>query len=388
MSVERWRRFGVSLTQIGIVGGYGATGRAVAGKLLRSCDAALVIGGRDPSRLNSLASELGSRVSAIPVDVMDSRSLDEFCGPCSIVVNCGGPVFRLQHRVAQASLRSRCHYVDAAGMSIVKERMLPNGRMIEDLGLRFVVSAGWMPGLTELLPVYAHARAKSQMDSIDSLSVYFSDSGEWSDNALRDAAWFIHRTGLVRSGYFRKGEWVHTRMSEAARRVDLGDGIGLRRFNMFFMPEQREVGRRLTDCEVRVYSYLAGFQNALAATVVALLPLPEALGVRLLRGVFRRNRLPLRGFVAAHVLGRSEGRRAVLKAGISFEAGRDYWINAIALATVARKISSGSAVQPGVHFLSDAVEPVSFMEELQRAGLHQSETMEFCDWEQLGCRYR
>jgi hypothetical protein len=73
-----------------------------------------------------------------------------------------------------------------------------------DLGLSFVVSAGWTPGITELLPVYAHAQAGSQMDSIESLSVYFSDSGEWSDNALRDGVWHLRQTGLPKPGYFRK----------------------------------------------------------------------------------------------------------------------------------------------------------------------------------------
>ena len=88
------------------------------------------------------------------LDVLDVRSLDKFCSRCSVVVNCGGPVMLLQDRVAQAAFRGRCHYVDPAGMSVVKERMLRHDREIVDSGLSFVVSAGWTPGITELLPVY------------------------------------------------------------------------------------------------------------------------------------------------------------------------------------------------------------------------------------------
>ena len=66
--------------------------------------------------------------------------------------------------------------------------MLSHSREIEDLGLSFVVSAGWNPGISELLPVYAGARARDKMDLIESLTVYFGDSGEWSTNALRDGA--------------------------------------------------------------------------------------------------------------------------------------------------------------------------------------------------------
>ena len=364
---------------IGIVGGYGATGRAVVSELLKSGEGDLLIGGRDSSKLESFSAACGSRVSAARLDVMNSRSLDAFCSRCSMVINCGGPVMLLEDRVAQAALRARCHYVDPAGMSIVKERMLPHGRAIADLRLSFVVSAGWMPGITELLPVYAYAQAKAQMDSIESLSVYFSDSGEWSDNALRDGVSYLRRVGLARPGYFRKGEWVRAKSSEASHKIGLGDPIGLRRFSLYSMPELNEVGRRLTDCNFFPYTYLSGFRNAVAAVMLAVLPLSEEPGVRMLRGVFRRNRLPVAGFVVVHAIGRSQGRNTALKARIVFDAGRDYWMNAVALATTARMIDKGKGVQPGVHYLADAVDPVVFVEELRKAGVNETDSFEVGD---------
>jgi hypothetical protein len=48
----------------GIVGGYGATGRAVASELWKSCDAEILIGGRDSAKGKVLAAEFNSRVSA------------------------------------------------------------------------------------------------------------------------------------------------------------------------------------------------------------------------------------------------------------------------------------------------------------------------------------
>lgn len=363
----------------GIVGAYGATGRVVVSELLKSGDVKLLIGGRDPAKLKSLAAEFGSRVAAARFDVLDVRSLDEFCSHCSVVVNCGGPVMLLQDRVAQAAFRGHCHYVDPAGMSVVKERMLPHGREIADLGLSFVISAGWTPGITELLPVHAHAQARSRMDSIESVSVYFSDSGEWSANALRDGVSYIRQVGLSRPGYFRKGEWVRAKTSEALRKVDLGHPIGRRRFSLFSMPELNEVGRRLTDCDFLTYSYLSGFRNAVAAIMIALLPLSEESGVRLLQDIFRRNHLPVAGFVVVHVVGRSEGRSAALWTRIMFDACYDYWMNGVALATVARMVSAGKGVQSGVHFLSDAVDPMALVAELRRAGVQQTETFELCE---------
>ncbi|MGO9271584.1 MAG: saccharopine dehydrogenase family protein [Terriglobia bacterium] len=367
----------VTFGPFGIVGGYGATGRIVASELWKCCEGEILIGGRDLAKGKALAAEFDSRASAAQLDVLDAHSLDDFCGRCSIVVNCAGPVMALQDRVAQAAFRRRCHYIDAAGMSLVKERMLPHSREIEDSGLRFVVSAGWNPGISELLPVYADAQARAKMDTIESLTVYFSDSGEWSANALRDAACVIHQSGLSSSGhYFHQGEWTRAKMSEAFRRVDLGDPVGPRRFAMFATSELSEVGRRLHDCDVFSYTYHSGFRTAIATTLMSLVRLPEGLGVRLLRNAFRRNRLPVDGFVAVRILGRSPGRRLALTAQIVYRERRDYWIHGLALATVARLVAKGKAVRTGVHFLADAVDPIAFMAELRKAGVELTENFE------------
>ena len=363
--------------KFGIVGACGATGRAVVSELLKSSDGELLVGGRDSAKLELLAAESGSRVTPARLDILDVNSLDRFCSRCPVVVNCAGLVTLLQDRVAQAAFRGHCHYLDPAGMSVVGERMNPHSREIADLGLSFVVSAGWTPGITELLPVYAHARASTQMDSIESLSVYFSDSAEWSANALRDGAAYLRTVGLSRPGYFRKGEWVRAKTSESSRKVGLGDPIGFRRFSLFSMPELNEVGRQLEDCNFLTYSYLSGIRNAVAAIAIATLPLSQESGVRLLRNIFRRNRLPVAGFVVVHAIGRSESRSATLKTRIVFDAECGYWINGLALATVARMVSAGKGVATGVHFLFNAVDPVAFMVELQRAGVRHSETFAF-----------
>jgi hypothetical protein len=363
----------------GIVGGYGATGRMVASELWKSCVGEILIGGRDLAKGKALAAGFDSRASAALLDVLDDRSLDDFCGRCSIIVNCAGPVMALQDRVAQAAFRARCHYIDAAGMSLVKERMLPHRQKIEDLGLSFVVSAGWMPGISEILPIYADAQARTKMDTIESLSVYFGDSGEWSANALRDAVWYVRKSGLQRPGYFHKGEWTRAKMSQASRRVDLGDPVGPGRFALHPTPELSEVGRRLLSYDVFTYSYVSGFRTIMAITLMALLPLPEALSVRWFRNVFRRNRLPVDGFAVARILGRSQGERLALTTQIVYRERSDYWIHGLALATVARMVSESKGVQAGIRFLADAVDPVVFMAELRKAGVEQTENLEPCE---------
>jgi saccharopine dehydrogenase-like protein len=363
----------------GITGGYGAAGRSVASELVKSSEGEILIGGRDLARGKTLADELGSRVSATNLDILDARSLDDFCSRCSIIVNCAGPVMALQDRVAQAAFRSRCHYIDAADLRLVKDKMLPHTREMEDLGLSFVISAGWMPGLSELLPAYAEKQARTCMATIESLSVFFGDSGEWSVSALRDAAWFLHHTGLHRAGFFHKGEWTFAKSSEAMRRMDLGSPVGSGRFVLYSTPELAEIGRRLKDCDVFIYPYLSGFRTAIATALMALFPLPERLGVRLFRNVFRRNRLPVDGFAAARILGSSQGLRQALTVQLVYRDRRDYWIHGFVLATVARKISEKNGVRAGVHYLADAVDPVEFLGELRTAGVELIEELKPLD---------
>jgi len=340
-------------------------------------------------------------VSAVTLDVLDAGSLDEFCSQCSVIVNCAGPVTVLEDRGAQAAFRNRCHYIDAAGMSIVKERLLPHSREIQDLGLCFVISAGWMPGLSELLPAYAIERARASMDTIESASVYFGDSGEWSVNALRDGISFLRRIGLRSPGYFHKGELTRAKRSEALRKIDLGEPIGAGRFALFLTPELSEIGRRLSDGDVFTYTYLSGYRSALTSTLMAVVPLPEAVSVRMLRNVFRRSRLPVDGFVAARVIGLSQGRKLTMTARIVYEDRRDYWIHGLVLATVARMVAeanaagvapetrpvearenraavatSSKAIEPGVQLLAEVADPSAIMEELRKAGIEQTERFE------------
>jgi len=76
------------------------------------------------------------------------------------------------------------------------------------------------------------------------------------------------------------------------------------------------------------------------------------------------------------VAGRSERRAAALKMRISFEASRDYWMNAAVLATVARMVSARQGVQSGLHYSSAAMDPIAFMAELRKAGVSQTESFE------------
>ena len=361
---------------VGIVGGYGASGRVVVTELGKSTPWQIRIGGRDLTEAQSLADEFGSgRVAAARVDVLDANSLNTFCDRCSIIVNCAGPVSALQDRVAQAAFRNRCHYIDPAGMSFVKERMLAHNEQITQLGLSFVVSAGWIPGLSELLPLYAYARASATMDPVESVTVYYGDSGEWSASAFRDIVWFLRSRGLRRPQHFRKGELASASMRQASPTIELGAPIGRRRFSMITMPELEAVGRRLNTCDFFAYAYLPSLRVALTGALIASIPLPEDRSVSLLQKGFRQVSTEVGGFVVVRVRGRAQGKSQMFTTQVVYEKHLDYWTHGLVLATVARMVCQ-KQVKPGVHFLADAVDPESLMAELRSVGIGHTEHIE------------
>lgn len=359
----------------GVIGGSGSTGKAVAEELRRSStDRAILIGGRNPAKVEAVAAELGASVSAIRLDVRDPRSLEEFCGRCSVVVNCGGPVSELQDKVAQAALRTRSHYVDVAGLTLVPEAMMPHDQEFSDLGLACVMSAGWLPGMTELLPAYSLAVSKTRMDEIHSVATYSGDSGDWSNSAMHDIVWYLRKFGRRRPKYIRKGEWVRAKLAEILIEKDMGDPIGRRLFSMSCLPEMAVLIGGLKGCDGRAYTYLPSRSTAVVGSLIALVPLPTEFAIRRMRAALLAEFLPVGGFSFVEIHGRSEASEVTHRYQATFEKGREYWINGVVAATVARLISYGGTVKSGVHFLTEAVDPVAFMQELRKIGVSQMES--------------
>ena len=292
----------------GVIGGSGSPRKAVAKELRCSTDRAILIGGRNIAKLEAAAADLGAAVSAVGVDVCDPRSLEEFCGCGSVVVNCGGPVSELQDMVAQAALKARSHYVDVAGLTLMREGIMPHDQELSDLGLACVVSAGWLPGMTELLPAYSLAVAKTRMNALDSLTIHCGDSGEWSNSAMRDIVWYLRKFGRRRPRYIRNGEWVRAKLSEVLTEKDLGSPIGRCLFSMSCLPEMAELMGRFKGCDGRAYTYLPSRRTAVVGSLIALLPLPTNFAIRRLRPALLAESLPVGGFSIVEIQGRSEAR--------------------------------------------------------------------------------
>jgi hypothetical protein len=152
--------------------------------------------------------------------------------------------------------------------------------------------------------------------------------------------------------------------------------VGRRWFSLQSIDEQNEIGRLLKESDVFIHSYLPGFES----------PWPwlrrlscrcfmdsafECFGAH-----FAELRCPS---VALSWRECSGVRRLALTAEIVYDRQREYWIHGLVVATVARLVAEDRGVPPGVHFLSDAVDPITCMAELRKGGVEPSARLEFLE---------
>ncbi|WP_434739395.1 saccharopine dehydrogenase NADP-binding domain-containing protein [Micromonospora sp. SH-82] len=135
---------------IGVLGASGAVGRFAVRELRAAGVGSLRLGARRPDRLSTADGEV------VAVDATDDRSLAAFCSGLRVVLNCAGPTYALQERMALAALATGAHYVDVGGDDPVHETLAASGAV--GGGARVVLSAGTLPGLSVLVPRWLAGR--------------------------------------------------------------------------------------------------------------------------------------------------------------------------------------------------------------------------------------
>jgi len=141
---------------VGILGGSGVVGRSLVRLAQTRRDIALRLGARTLEPLSE-ASAGATAVEIRQVDVMDPNGLRSFCEGCGVVVNCAGPSYQVQDRVAQAALSVGSSYIDVSGddpahaglASTVWKPGTPNPAVAN---VAAVLSAGMIAGLSNTVP--------------------------------------------------------------------------------------------------------------------------------------------------------------------------------------------------------------------------------------------
>lgn len=128
--------------RIVVYGATGFTGRLVVEELSRTPGTELVLGGRDPGKLEALARSVGATFRAAAAD--DDRGLDVLMSGARVVVATAGPFVRVGEPVVRAALRAGAHYLDSTGEQPFMSRVLERyDALARDRGVAVVPAHGF-----------------------------------------------------------------------------------------------------------------------------------------------------------------------------------------------------------------------------------------------------
>ncbi len=356
---------------IGIIGAYGVIGKVVAEGLIKSLDCNLIIGGRDGQKLEKLCNQLGTKAKATPVDIDDRDSLIRFCRACKLVINCAGPSWIIKDRVIQVASECGCDYIDP-GIWVDKDDTYTH--VFQNKGLTGMLYAGWIPGISGLLPRHLFQKAMKRMDSIQSLTVYLGDRSVWSHNAMLDALYHFVRE--VNPGYFQNGHWISRSGTYAMLGSKIykhpGD-IGRYLVTPVDAFELQNLAKETRLPRIGCYAGIAGLSTILKVMYIRYLRISDDQAVKILTNAFvqESRKHGTGGAVSCIACGKTNGKKAILS---MYVCEKDtVWLTSIATVVAAGLLVQRKMKTKGLGLFCDMVAPDDFFKALEAYGV-------VCNW--------
>jgi short subunit dehydrogenase-like uncharacterized protein len=355
---------------IAVYGATGYTGKLVAAELA-DAKADFVLAGRSREKLEALAAELEVDAPVQTASLDDPASLRTLLGDCAVVIDCAGPFVRFGEPVVRAAVETSTHYLDTTGeqpyMKLVFERYGPAAAEAE-IAVVPAMGFDFVPG-----DMIAALTAEG-MGEVDEVVVAYAWSGFEPSRGTTLTTLEILGGGAVE---WRKLQWLPAEHPFGRDRFDFPEPIGRQRMVSYPSGEQITIPRHIPTRRVRSLLTAATFApHPRLAPLLQLLARPTGLALRTpLKRALRAavSRLPegpnpeersaARYTIVCDVVRGERVRRGVLR-------GRDTYGVTAALITKGALIAAGRGFHAaGALAPSQAVEPRSFLEGLDRVGI-------------------
>ena len=341
-----------------VLGGYGSIGRLVTEHLARTGVCRLAVAGRDPGKATVLAGEIGDGAAALAIDVenapVETRPLGR------VVVNATGPSWRTSLPAARLAVAAGADFVDLGGYDL-----LHDGLDASVAGSsRVIVSAGWMPGLSEILCRRVVEAGRSRLDILDRVDVFCGARDRWSLSSAGDMVWhLLERSG---SGWYQDGIWKSAAPWRALRRVNLDDA-GRQWLLAVPNPQAVKLSSELGTTRLATWLGLIGrrtFFAILRARVIGRRD-PEQAAAGIAEAIAAEAGTTPIGFCEVHV----SGPRGCCRGRITTHD--NLRLTAIAAAESALcLLDEKRRPPPGVRYMGDSFSPSDFLARMAHAGIH------------------
>jgi saccharopine dehydrogenase-like NADP-dependent oxidoreductase len=352
---------------IGIVGGYGDIGSIVSKELIKDSCYDLRIGGRNRSKIDEHVMKLGEIAHGKQVDVYNEREVEQFCRDCSIIINCTGPSWLVKDRVIKYALKAGCDYVDP-GIWYDNNNLYK--QPFEERGLTGLLYAGWVPGITGLLPRHLYNNAKKSLDSIHSLDVYCGDRSSWSASASHDILYHFIRG--VQPGIFANGQWSGKSALYpfwGSRYHKHPGNIGSLLVNPGYTAELEDLAQEAKLPRMGSYIGCAGILGNLKLFIIRHAKISDEKAVAVLMKTIKKE-TDLRGpggAVSCVLTGKKNGKNVRLS--LSMFDTDTIRLTGICTAMATRMIIEKKIKKKGLIFLCDAIEPSVYFKRLAENGI-------------------
>ncbi|MBM3270656.1 MAG: saccharopine dehydrogenase NADP-binding domain-containing protein [Candidatus Sericytochromatia bacterium] len=358
-----------ALPTVAVIGGYGGTGRAIAGALLQHSELAVRIVGRDLGRAECCASELaaahGARVEARRGDATDAAGLAEALREVSVVVM-ATTALRAPSALPQAAVAAGTDVVDIRPDGAALTEASAHGGAVAERGIRYLAQAGFSPGLPSLLVRLAASRHPG-IDAIR-LGIVLGMAGATNPEQVSS---FLELLPEMRCRVY-DGAWREGSYSRDVETFDFPLGIGVRRCYPYLIEELEALPEELGVKKLGIYGAGTSWFTDMLVT-------PLAVGLHKLRpGLLRRplSRMYLWG--ARHTGARASGAALLMDArragapllSAAVWSADAYGVTAAPVVAAVRQLLAPSSRLPaGLSAMGRVLDPEATLDDLRSQGI-------------------
>lgn len=358
-----------------ILGGYGNTGRQVARLLLQETPVELLLAGRNLAKAQRLALELnaefpGGRVQAQALDAAQTGQLEQIFRRVDFVVVAASTT-RYYKTVIDSALKVGIDYLDIQ-LSEAKLRYLQSlANQIEQSERCFITEAGYHPGLPAVMVRYLAPHFDCLERAVISSAVSLGNNLPVSKETFQE---FVAEFLTYKASVYKNGQWQEVNQWQALPKVDFGAGFGrqicapmfLEELKILpeFYPHLKEVSFNIAETNPLVGQVILPLLLLSLKVAGAKAVVPMA---NLLEWSYKAIKSPKRGAVVlAETAGHKDGQPLKVSLHISHADG--YTLTAIPVVAGLLQYLDGTLRRPGLAMLGHAVDPVRFVNDLERLG--------------------